>query len=392
MDKLIRRFDREKDADLCFCRARGVAYARDMSVDRMQYGDNYYDKVAAYQGSDIEQRVHLSRLSMLDKFMLKGEAVLDYGCGTGEFVRKLEQVGYRAKGFDPIPKVKQQLREAGTYSADIAAHGAVTMWDVIEHLENPHELLEQVQAGGMLFCSMPIFKSLDDVRASKHYRPGEHLYYFTEDGFVDWMAAHGFRLLHCSDVETELGRDSIEQFAFCKDLPAYQDYIEQYHLMHEAKYYGSSATELHLSSAAKAVRMFRPQSILDYGAGRSDLVAHFWRDGERRIQRYDPAIRKIRTLRRQDRFDMVLCCDVMEHIPINYVDTVLQQIKHHAPRAFFTISCKPARARLPNGENAHCTIMTPSEWMGWVKSYYRKVDRLACEWEHELVLAADDKQ
>jgi len=63
----------------------------------------------------------------------------------------------------------------------------------------------------------PIFPDLTAIRASKHYRPGEHLYYFTEDGLVRWMALHGFLLRERNDFETRAGRDSILSFAFLRD-------------------------------------------------------------------------------------------------------------------------------------------------------------------------------
>ena len=56
--------------------------------------------------------------------------------------------------------------------------------------------------------------SVYSIRDSKHYRPGEHLYYFTELGFAQWMARHGFELLEVSNFETKAGRDSILSFAF----------------------------------------------------------------------------------------------------------------------------------------------------------------------------------
>ena len=56
--------------------------------------------------------------------------------------------------------------------------------------------------------------ALRAVRASKHYRPGEHLLHFTEEGFVAWMRMHGFQLLECSDFEMQAGRESILSFAF----------------------------------------------------------------------------------------------------------------------------------------------------------------------------------
>jgi len=61
-------------------------------------------------------------------------------------------------------------------------------------------------------------------------------------------------------------------------------------------------------------------------------------------------------------FDLVICTDVMEHIPEEDVQDVLDDIFDHADKGvFLTIAQFPAKKTLPNGENAHCTLES-SEW------------------------------
>jgi hypothetical protein len=201
------------------------------------------------------------------------------------------------------------------------------------------------------------------------------------------MAMYGFRLLEQSSHETDAGRESIAAFAFCRDLPDYQDHIAAYSEMHSTRFYGSSATELHLETVAGVVRELKPQSILDYGCGRSDLLAHFWMDGARTLERYDPAIPAFKRMR-GDRVDLALCCDVLEHIPMAYVDRVLDEIKAKSGRCLFTISTKLARAKLPDGRNAHVTLMTRNEWKRWLGDAFGPVRELPSEFEHELVMLA----
>src|SRR6185295_18228706 len=92
-----------------------------------------------------------------------------------------------------------------------------TFWDVLEHIEEPERYFERMPDSAFAFLSVPIFGDLTAIRASKHYRPGEHLYYFTEEGLARWMAMHGFRLLERDDFETRAGRDNILSFAFRRD-------------------------------------------------------------------------------------------------------------------------------------------------------------------------------
>ncbi len=387
MDRLIRHFDSERNSDLRLCHRRGVAYQKDMSIGRVAYDNDYHDKYASYEGTPIAAALNAGRCALVAKHAPAGATVLDIGAGCGTFVRQALADGFDAKGFDVIPKTVEYLRSIKAYAEDPTDFDVVTFWDSIEHIECPEILLRKVRKGAIVLAAIPVFDDLTQIRTSKHYRPGEHFYYWTTTGFIDWMANYGFRLIEESTHETDAGRDSIGAFAFCRDLPDYGDHIGAYQEMHATRFYGSSATELHLATVATVVKAHKPQSILDYGCGRSDIAAHFWLDGARRIDRYDPAIPAYKRMP-IGQFDLVLCCDVLEHVPMASLERVLTEIRNKGPRALFTISLKLARAKLPDGRNAHVTIMTRDEWVSVVAAVFDKVTVLASKFEHELILLA----
>jgi len=393
MDRLIRRYDSEEDGDLVLCEKHGVAYQREMKSGRVRYDDQYFAKVSAYEGSEIAKAVNAGRCAMIARHLpsqistTKWSSVLDVGAGTGAFIRALIAAGYQAKGYDVITRAKAALQAAGLYSDTVYGCEAMTMWDTIEHLEEPERILKVVPKDGLLFVSVPIFADLSRIRESKHYRPGEHLYYWTRDGFIEWAALHGFRLLEESGHEVEAGREDIAAFAFRRDLPDYRDHILAYREMHGSRHYGSSATELHFEAIAEIVLQLGPKSIIDYGCGRSDLIAHFWKDGERTLARYDPAISGCKDMP-EGEFDLAFCLDVMEHIPMANVDRILQEVRAKSGRAVFTISTKLARAKLPDGRNAHVTLLTREEWTRWVAEYFGGAQVVETKWETELMLVA----
>lgn len=390
MDRLIKIFDNERDADLRICRARGVAYQRDMKLDPVAYDAEYLARYQAYEGTATTAALNAGRCDMLARHAPKGASVLDFGAGAGTFVRAAQEYGYRAKGFDVIPQAVEHLTATSSFSDAPGDFDVITFWDSLEHIENPERVLRKVNRGAVVLVAIPIFDDLTRIRESKHYRPGEHLYYFTAQGFIDWMAEYGFELVDQSVHEMAAGRESIGAFAFRRSLPGYGDYIGAYQEMHAARFYGSSATELHLKTVAKVVDELQPHSILDFGCGRSDLVAHFWLDGARRIERYDPAIPALKRMP-LGRVDLVLCCDVMEHIPLASVADVLEQVKAKGDRALFTISLKLARARLPDGRNAHCTLLTRDEWLRVISGVFGSAKTLQSSHDHEIVVMAEPK-
>ena len=215
MDSLISAFQCTPDADLMLCQSHGIAYQR--TPDRVQYGDGYWQKVSAYENTDIARKVNAGRCALLMRHLPKEASVLDIGAGTGAFVREARAWGFAAKGCDAIPAANDRLRDAGLYADNPAGFDAVTCWDVIEHLEEPAAILRNVRHGSYLFASIPVFEDLTRIRESRHYRPSEHLYYFSAPGFVRWMALYGYQLRERSSHEIEAGRESIGAFAFCRE-------------------------------------------------------------------------------------------------------------------------------------------------------------------------------
>lgn len=212
MDEFVAGFPSVADDDLRICESRGVAYQADMSV-RVSYDRAYFDKYRRYEGSPIAQKLNAARVAMVRRHT--SAPVLDVGIGSGEFLRAC---GPDSKGFDVNPAAVEMLQCAGRFHDDFSSVAAVTFWDALEHVENPAEYLNAIAPGAFLFAAVPIFTDLRAIRKSKHYRPGEHFYYWTAKGFVDWMAMYGFRLVEQNRDETAAGREAIESFAFVKDL------------------------------------------------------------------------------------------------------------------------------------------------------------------------------
>lgn len=214
MDPIIARFAAQPDGDLMLCEAEGVAYQADMRARRVPYSDAYWQKVSAYENGNIANTVNRGRCEMLAFHLRSGASVLDIGAGTGAFVRAANAAGFRASGFDVMPRAIERLKAEGLYDTDVESFDAITMWDSLEHMESPGDWLRRARPDTWLFVSLPVFKSLTNIRKSKHYRPGEHLYYFEPDGLIEWLRLYRFKLVARSNHEIAAGRESIGAFAF----------------------------------------------------------------------------------------------------------------------------------------------------------------------------------
>lgn len=117
------------------------------------------------------------------------------------------------------------------------------------------------------------------------------------------------------------------------------------------------------------------RSILDYGSGKGaqyrpmrlkaaesswPSVQEYW--GVESIDCYDPGYEPFSRLP-QERFDGVIATDVLEHCPEDDLGWIVAELFALARSfVFASVACHPAVKRLPNGENAHCTVRPPAFW------------------------------
>jgi hypothetical protein len=207
VDSLIAGLPAVADQDLMLCPDFGVAYQADQS-NLVAYDAAYYDKCAGYADQEIADRLNTARIEMVARWY--SGKLCDVGIGSGEFIKRRPHTF----GFDVNPVAIEWLKRNDLWTQRLDEFGALTFWDVLEHVPDPVQYLQLVRLHAYVFASIPVFDDLYKVRESRHYRPGEHLYYFKRQGFIDWMNAHGFLLLEWNDYESAAGRESINSFAF----------------------------------------------------------------------------------------------------------------------------------------------------------------------------------
>lgn len=108
------------------------------------------------------------------------------------------------------------------------------------------------------------------------------------------------------------------------------------------------------------------KTILDYGCANGKFKPYMNNEHpEYTITEYDPGIEGKDAL--PDPADYVVCCDVMEHIEEDFLDSVMQHLQGLIRKgAFFNISTVEAHAILDDGSNAH-KLVKPAAW--WVEMF-----------------------
>jgi hypothetical protein len=113
----------------------------------------------------------------------------------------------------------------------------------------------------------------------------------------------------------------------------------------------------------------RINSILDYGSGSCSWSASGFHGSQsaldyfsvEKICEYEPSLSK----NHLEASDCVTCFDVLEHIPIEDVYSVVNELFLNSKKLLIVnIANYPARAVLPNGENCHITLRPFDWWKG----------------------------
>jgi len=155
--------------------------------------------------------VALQRFSRLSKLLPKGARCLDAGSSSGEFVYLLSKRGFDACGVEAnLPYAEYSQKELGVpvsispfseYESD-EKFDLITMFHVLEHLENPVRDLSSLagflKPDGKLVIEVPNIL-YPDMAFSHKWHPG-HLFSFTDQTLSMLLEKSGFKVISCHPI------------------------------------------------------------------------------------------------------------------------------------------------------------------------------------------------
>lgn len=135
-------------------------------------------------------------------------SILDYGCGTGDFLSLMKANGWITLGIEPNSVARKHAIEKHaldvydeTALASIPDHslGIITLWHVLEHIyplkDRISSFHEKLNDDGTLIVAVPNMDSYD----AKHYGQfwaaydlPRHIYHFVPDTMIKLMSEAGF--------------------------------------------------------------------------------------------------------------------------------------------------------------------------------------------------------
>lgn len=124
----------------------------------------------------------------------------------------------------------------------------------------------------------------------------------------------------------------------------------------------------HMKSIRRLVEETDSRTMLDFGCGRGEAyksphkLHHQIGLPRAAVTLYDPAFMPTATLPK-GQFDLVVCSDVLEHVPEHEVEEFVARLLGYAKKAVWaSVCCRPAKKFFTDGRNLHVTVKSFEWW------------------------------
>ena len=181
----------------------------------------YYDFKEYYSHEDevrsftqwLYQKIRKSSIQRkvgLINGLVKNGSLLDYGCGTGEFLQEAKRQQWTVRGIEPSEKARTQaigklpteVLETLAEVPELEAYDVVTLFHVLEHIHSLRKTVKKIashlKSDGYLVIAVPNPESPDAKHYGKDwagYDVPRHLYHFSEKSMATFQSEFGMELV-----------------------------------------------------------------------------------------------------------------------------------------------------------------------------------------------------
>lgn len=184
----------------------------------------YYHSEAYISHTEQKQSIKDKIYFIIQKIMLRRKVallkkhttsqhrmLLDYGCGTGNFIDHSMQNGFQTAGYEPEPNARSKAKAKGLkiikdkdllFGNKTPVFDVITLWHVLEHLHDFRTYLDKfhtkLNTGGLLVVAVPMANCSDAGYYGQHWAGWDlprHLYHFTPDSLLRCCEDAGYELI-----------------------------------------------------------------------------------------------------------------------------------------------------------------------------------------------------
>lgn len=149
-----------------------------------------------------------NKTQFIKKIYKKGN-LLDYGCGTGAFLRVAKQKGFDITGYEPNKEAHKEIDatlkpfifdtiDSSSYKRHFHL---ITLWHVLEHISDLSETVKQLKKmlhpEGRIIIAVPNHESYDAAYYGEYwaaYDVPRHLYHFSPKTMKGFLSNHKLKI------------------------------------------------------------------------------------------------------------------------------------------------------------------------------------------------------
>ncbi len=155
--------------------------------------------------------------STLKKYNAK--SLIDYGCGTGDFLKYCLDKGHHAIGLEIDESARKIAIQKGcqevfnpSHLEELSDHSAeiITLWHVLEHIHDLQPTIQQfsrlLTSNGTIVIAVPNHQSYDANYYGEYwaaYDVPRHLYHFNLQSITRLMGNEGFKLIETKPMRLD---------------------------------------------------------------------------------------------------------------------------------------------------------------------------------------------
>lgn len=162
---------------------------------------------------DLYLRTYRRRSTLLAPYRAEPGRILDVGCAAGFFLAVMKEQGWDTTGVEisapMVDYARQELGLESVHRGDLLtvdlpprSFDVITLWDVVEHMEEPGTHLRRARQlllpGGFLVIETQNVAALFPRlvgRRWQHYKHEEHLHHFHPESLGRLLAGAGFEVI-----------------------------------------------------------------------------------------------------------------------------------------------------------------------------------------------------
>jgi SAM-dependent methyltransferase len=223
------------------CADCGVAFTDDRDAPPASSLYPAFDQTSSNMLTGVRSAlsVFLRRREAVVRSLKPSGRLLDFGCGGGAFARWMAGRGYDVVGLEPFsldePITSDHLTLLRAPLEDVEASlgtfDVITLWQVLEHLRNPVQVLERLRRhlrpDGVLLVSVPNLRSWQSELFRGrwfHLDPPRHLIHFDPDTLRACLERAGLSVIGERRFLSEYGTSGWTQSVLNRLLP-HQNYL-----------------------------------------------------------------------------------------------------------------------------------------------------------------------